>query len=111
MVHVDATTIDLAGQDLVVEFEPEWDSNALVEVDPDGDGARILTGQEIGTIHVTMQLWDDTPPLPEDLDTWQDAAGVSQPSVLRGLPLSWAAPVLRAEGLPRPAATGHLSPA
>ncbi|MFJ9417679.1 hypothetical protein ACIRPT_26425 [Streptomyces sp. NPDC101227] len=76
-VHVDATAVDLCGEDLVVEFEPEWTANGLVEADPDGDGARILTGQEIGRIHVTAQLWDGRPPLSDDNDTWQDIAEVS----------------------------------
>ncbi|MBL1098532.1 hypothetical protein [Streptomyces coffeae] len=76
-VHVDATTIDLAGEDLLVEFEPEWADNGLVEADPDGDGARILCGQEIGHIAVAAQLWDTVPPLPDDIDEWQDIAEVS----------------------------------
>jgi hypothetical protein len=74
-VAVDASTVDLAGEDLVVEFEPEWTGNGLVEADPDGDGARILCGQEIGTILVTAQLWDAAPT--PDIDGWQDVAEVS----------------------------------
>ncbi|WP_171165564.1 hypothetical protein [Streptomyces sp. I05A-00742] len=76
-VFVDASTIDLVGEDLVVEFQPEWNCNALVEADPDGDGARVLCGQEIGSVTVTAQLWDALPPLPDDLDHWQDIAEVS----------------------------------
>ncbi|WP_255950829.1 hypothetical protein [Streptomyces odontomachi] len=76
-VFVDATSVDLCGEDLVVEFEPRWTDDGLVEVDPDGDAARILTGQEIGEIHVTAQLWDGPPPLPDDLDAWQDISEVS----------------------------------
>lgn len=76
-VHVDAGTIDLAGESTVVEFLPEWTSNGLVEGDPDGDGARILTGQEIGGIDVLAQLWEGRPPLPDDLDAWQDVAELS----------------------------------
>ncbi|MGW1194853.1 hypothetical protein ACWD4B_03170 [Streptomyces sp. NPDC002536] len=76
-VVVDASTVDLAGDELVVEFEPEWTGNGLVEADPAGDGARILCGQEIGTVAVTAQLWDGAPPPADDLDTWQDAAEVS----------------------------------
>ncbi|TGB16048.1 hypothetical protein [Streptomyces sp. MZ04] len=76
-VHVDATTIDLVGEDLVAEFEPEWASTGLIAADPGGDSARILCGQEIGSIQVTAQLWDDIPPLPDDMDAWQDVAEVS----------------------------------
>jgi hypothetical protein len=74
-VHVDATTLDLAGEELVVEFEPEWTVNALVDADPDGDGARILCGQEIGSLAVTAELWDGAPPL--DIEGWQDVSEVS----------------------------------
>ncbi|MEU7166247.1 hypothetical protein AB0A70_16595 [Streptomyces morookaense] len=76
-VHVDASTVDLAGAELVVEFEPEWTGNGLVEADPAGDGARILCGQEIGSIAVTAQLWDGAPPPVDDPGSWQDAAEVS----------------------------------
>ncbi|MFI9045947.1 hypothetical protein [Streptomyces sp. NPDC053427] len=76
-VHVDATTVDLCGEDLVVEFEPHWTGNGLAEADPDGDGARILTGQEIGHIRVSAQLWDGQPPLSDDIDAWQDIAEIS----------------------------------
>ncbi|MGW1074873.1 hypothetical protein [Streptomyces sp. NPDC002537] len=77
-VHVDATTVDLAGEELVVEFQPEWTGgNGLVAADPAGDGARILCGQEIGRVTVTAQLWDDKPPPVDDMDTWQDVAEVS----------------------------------
>ncbi|MFJ2203445.1 hypothetical protein ACIQPP_48440 [Streptomyces violaceusniger] len=76
-VFVDATTIDLVGESTVVEFKPDWTSNALVAPDPSGDGARILTGQEIGDMAVTAQLWDSEPPLVDHLDDWQDVAEVS----------------------------------
>ena len=74
-VFVDASTIDLAGESLVVEFEPEWTDNGLVEADPDGEGVRVLCGQEIGDIAVTAELWDAAPQL--DTEGWQDAAEVS----------------------------------
>ncbi|MBT2408628.1 MULTISPECIES: hypothetical protein [unclassified Streptomyces] len=77
-VHVDAGTIDLTGEDLVAEFEPEWSLNGLVEADPDDGSARILCGQETGQIAVTAQLWDEAPPL--DAERWQDVAEV---------PVSW----------------------
>lgn len=77
-VHVDAGTIDLTGEDLVAEFEPEWTLNGLVEADPDDGSARILCGQEIGRIAVTAQLWDEAPPL--HAEGWQDVAEV---------PVSW----------------------
>jgi len=42
---------------------------------PDGEGIRIICGQEIGTIRVTCELWDQQPPL--DADSWQDIAEIS----------------------------------
>ncbi|MEU0156873.1 hypothetical protein [Micromonospora fulviviridis] len=74
-VFVDASTIDLTGESLIAEFEPEWNTNGLVEADPDGEGVRIICGQETGHIAVTAELWDSAPPL--DADGWQDIAEVS----------------------------------
>ncbi|MEV6911235.1 hypothetical protein [Amycolatopsis sp. NPDC051071] len=74
-VWVDASTVDLTGESLVTEFEPDWTATGLVDADPDGDGARILCGQEIGDIVVTTELWDDAPPL--TADGLQDVAEVS----------------------------------
>jgi hypothetical protein len=76
-VHVDTTTIDLVDEELAVEFEPDWSDTGLVAADPNGGTVRVLCGQEIGTVAVTAQLWDDTPPDVEDLDSWQDVAEVS----------------------------------
>ncbi|TDD21598.1 hypothetical protein [Nonomuraea diastatica] len=59
----------------MTEFEWDMTATGLVEADPDGDGARILCGQEIGYIVVTAELWDDAPPL--TADGWQDVAEVS----------------------------------
>ncbi|MFI7445829.1 hypothetical protein [Nonomuraea indica] len=72
---MDASTVDLAGESLVTEFEPDWTVTGLVDADPDGDGARILCGQEIGDIVITAELWDDSPP--STMDAWQDVAEVS----------------------------------
>ncbi|WP_433178187.1 hypothetical protein [Actinoallomurus sp. CA-150999] len=74
-VWVDASTVDLAGEDLVTEFEPDWTTTGLVDADPDGDGACVICGQEIGDIAVTAELWDDAPP--PAADDWQDVAEVS----------------------------------
>ncbi|WP_243740535.1 DUF4240 domain-containing protein [Streptomyces sp. 8K308] len=74
-VFVDASAIDVAGESLMVEFEPVWTVNGLVEADPDGEGIRIMCGQEIGTVAVTAELWDGPPPL--DVEGWQDVAEVS----------------------------------
>lgn len=74
-VGVDASTVDLVGASLVTEFEPDWTLNGLVEADPDGEGVRVLCGQEIGTVAVTVELWDGPPPL--DVEGWQDVAEVS----------------------------------
>lgn len=74
-VWVDASTVDLAGESLVVEFEPDWAATGLVDTDPDGDGALVVCGQEIGDILVTAELWDGAPPL--NVDGWQDIAEVS----------------------------------
>jgi hypothetical protein len=74
-VFVDASTVDLTGEDLVTEFELNMTATGLVEADPDGDGARIVCGQEIGDIGVTAELWDDAPPL--TTHGWQDVAEVS----------------------------------
>ncbi|MFC9292970.1 hypothetical protein ACFTWH_06190 [Streptomyces sp. NPDC057011] len=74
-VRIDAGTIDLTGEDLVAEFEPEWTLNGLVEADPDDGSARILCGQEIGRVAVTAELWEAAPPL--EADGWQDVAEVS----------------------------------
>lgn len=74
-VWVDASTVDLTGESLVTEFEPDWTATGLVDADPEGDGARILCGQEIGDVVVTAELWDDAPPL--NADGWQDVAEVS----------------------------------
>lgn len=75
-VHVDATTVDLVGEAGTTEFEPDRWIGGLVAADPDGDGARILTGQEIGLVHVAVELWSTIPPL-GDTDDWQDIAEVS----------------------------------
>ncbi|MDX3227526.1 hypothetical protein [Streptomyces sp. ME19-01-6] len=49
--------------------------NGLFEADPDGEGSRIMCGQEIGTISVTAELRDGPSPL--DVEGWQDVAEVS----------------------------------
>ncbi|MGP4087271.1 hypothetical protein [Streptomyces sp. KR55] len=74
-VHVDASTVDLVDEDLAVEFEPDWADTGLVAAAPDGGVARVLCGQELGTVMVTAQLWDGAPP-PEPED-WQDVGEVS----------------------------------
>ncbi|MEU1385624.1 MULTISPECIES: hypothetical protein [unclassified Nonomuraea] len=74
-VFVDASTVDLTGEDLVTELEWDMTATGLVQADPDGDGARIVCGQEIGDIGVTAELWDAAPPL--TTDGWQDVAEVS----------------------------------
>jgi hypothetical protein len=72
-VFISASTIDLAGEASVTEVEPDFETRALLQVDPDGDGARILTTQEIGTMNVTLQLWDAEPPTRTPRD-WEDVA-------------------------------------
>jgi hypothetical protein len=74
-VAVDASAIEIAGESTVVEFESAWGAHLLVEADPDGEGLRILCGQEIGTIAVTAELWDAPPEL--DAESWQDVAEVA----------------------------------
>ncbi|MFW6691941.1 hypothetical protein [Streptomyces sp. MAR4 CNX-425] len=74
-VFVDTATVDVVGESLVVEFEPRFTDNGLVEADPAGDGLRILCGQEIGTVGVGAELWDGAPPL--EAAAWQDVAEVS----------------------------------
>jgi hypothetical protein len=74
-VGVDASAIDLTGESLVTEFEPDWTATGLVDADLDGDGARIARGQEIGGIAVAAELWDAAPP--PTPDGWQDVAEVS----------------------------------
>ncbi|MGP3915975.1 NUDIX domain-containing protein [Nonomuraea sp. 10N515B] len=59
----------------MTEFEPDWSATGLVDADPEGDGARILCGQEIGDIVIIAELWEDAPPL--TADGWQDIAEVS----------------------------------
>ncbi|MFJ8469870.1 hypothetical protein [Streptomyces swartbergensis] len=76
-VFVDASSVDLVDESTVAEFCPEWDDNGLVEAaPPDGDatGIKILCGQEIGNITVTVQLWDGPPPL--EADGWQDVVEI-----------------------------------
>ncbi|WP_407559981.1 hypothetical protein [Streptomyces sp. 184] len=74
-VFVDASTVDIVGESLVAEFEPEFADTGLVEADPAGEGLRILCGQEIGTVGVGAELWDGAPPL--ETAGWQDVAEVS----------------------------------
>jgi hypothetical protein len=74
-VFVDASTVDLTGESLYTEFEADWTATGLVDADPDGDGARVVCGQEIGDILVTAELWDGSPP--PAADGWQDVAEVS----------------------------------
>lgn len=74
-VFVDASTVDVVGESLVVEFEAGFTDNGLVEADPAGEGLRILCGQEIGTVGVSAELWDGEPPL--EAAAWQDVAEVS----------------------------------
>jgi hypothetical protein len=74
-VFVDASTVDVVGESLVVEFEAGFADNGLVEADPAGEGLRILCGQEIGTVGVSAELWDGEPPL--EAAAWQDVAEVS----------------------------------
>lgn len=74
-VFVDASTVDLVGESLVAEFEPDWDVDGLAEADPDGEGVRVRCGRETGTVSVTCELWDRRPPL--RTAPWQDVAEVS----------------------------------
>ncbi|MEV4365439.1 hypothetical protein AB0J71_00125 [Nonomuraea sp. NPDC049637] len=74
-VFVDASTVDLTGEELVAEFEWDMTATGLVQADAGGDGARVVCGQEIGDIGVTAELWDAAPPLAAD--DWQDVAEVS----------------------------------
>ncbi|MEV0375964.1 hypothetical protein AB0I10_40710 [Streptomyces sp. NPDC050636] len=74
-VFIDASTIDLVGDDLVAEFEPDWTHNGLLDAAPAGDAVRILCGQEIGTASVTAELWDGPPQL--NTGDWQDIAELS----------------------------------
>lgn len=75
-VFVDASSVDIVGESLVVEFEAGFTASGLVEADPGGDeGLRILCGQEIGTVGVSAELWDGEPPL--ESAGWQDVAEVS----------------------------------
>ncbi|MFF4191647.1 hypothetical protein [Nonomuraea sp. NPDC001831] len=74
-VFVDASTVDLTGEELVAEFEWDMTATGLVQADPGGDGARVVCGQEIGDVGVTAELWDAAPPLAAD--DWQDVAEVS----------------------------------
>ncbi|OLZ68926.1 hypothetical protein AV521_19255 [Streptomyces sp. IMTB 2501] len=84
-VFVDASTVDLVGESLVAEFEPDWTLNGLAEAASDTDadcdtdsgeeGIHIVCGQEIGTVPVTCELWDHQPPLAPE--SWQDIAEIS----------------------------------
>ncbi|GAA3882526.1 hypothetical protein GCM10022243_53930 [Saccharothrix violaceirubra] len=74
-VFVDASTVDLVGESLVAEFEPDWNLNGLAESDPDGEGVRIICGQETGVVDVTCELWDQ--PAPLQAASWQDIAEIS----------------------------------
>jgi hypothetical protein len=74
-VFVDAATVDLVAEDLVAEFEPEWETNGLADADPGGDAVRVLCGQEIGSVTVTAELWDAPPGW--EAEEWQDAAEIS----------------------------------
>ncbi|MGH8876770.1 MAG: hypothetical protein ACRD0P_05405 [Stackebrandtia sp.] len=73
---VSATTIDLVGDAMITEFEPDWDARPLISADPDGDGACIMTGHEIGYMTVTLQLWDADPP-PQASEAWEASGETS----------------------------------
>jgi hypothetical protein len=74
-VSIDASTVDLVGETLVAEFQPDWSLNGLAEADPISEGIRIICAQEIGTIFITCELWDQPPNL--QTDPWQDIAEIS----------------------------------
>lgn len=74
-VFVDASTIDITGESLVAEFEPDWQLNGLVDVDREKEGVKIMCGQEVGHIAVTAELWNGPPPMVTE--GWQDIAEVS----------------------------------
>ncbi|MGW7352649.1 hypothetical protein [Streptomyces sp. NPDC054784] len=97
-VSVDASSVDLVDEQTVAEFLPEWDANGLVESAPpggDATGVKILCGQEIGHVSVTVQLWDGPPP--QETDGWQDVAEI---------PVHWASPFVDFS-----TATDHEDPA
>lgn len=60
-VHIDASTVDLLGADLSTDYQPEQWVGGLIAADPSGDAVCIACGQEIATIHVIAQLWDERP--------------------------------------------------
>ncbi|WP_371673943.1 hypothetical protein OG985_43460 [Streptomyces sp. NBC_00289] len=76
-VHIDASTVDLLGADLSTDYEPEQWVGGLIAAAPSGDAVRVACGQEVATVHVIAQLWDERPPLGiTDLEAWQDIAEV-----------------------------------